>query len=143
MLRRLLPVTLPLVFGSALGWTLLRTSSVKPTSRAFYFWRTEWTGSAEETAALRNSQIHRMYTRFFDVVWDPSDRKTHPISPVRFSAPPPDNVEIVPVVYLVNAVFLKMEPSDVPQLADNVWGKVASIASEHRIAFRKFQLDCD
>jgi len=81
--------------------------------------------------------------RFFDVVWDPADRKAHPVSPLRFSAPPPDDVEIVPVVYLVNAVFLKMDASDVSQLADNVWGKVASMTSEQRIAFREFQVDCD
>ena len=143
MFRKLFPLVLILIAGSVSGWLLLRSFSIHPPDRAFYYWKTEWTGTPEEKAALQNSQIRRLYMRFFDVVWDPSDRKTHPVSPLRFSAPPPNDVEIVPVVYLVNAVFLKMDASDVPQLADNVWGKVASMTAEQRIAFSEFQVDCD
>jgi len=143
MARRTLPLLIIVIVVSALGWILLRTYSAKAPGRAFYYWKTEWTGTPEETAALQNAQIHRLYMRFFDVIWDPSDRKTHPVSPLRFSAPLPGEMEVVPVVYLVNAVFLKIDPSDIPQLADNVWGKVTGMTSQHRIAFHEFQLDCD
>jgi hypothetical protein len=117
--------------------------SSAPSKRAFYYWKTQWSASPEILNSLENSQITRLYMRFFDVEWEEAESAPVPVSPLRFQSPLPDRVEIVPVVYLTNAVFLKMQYKDVEALADNVWKKVSAMAEEQRLAFHEFQIDCD
>ena len=50
---------------------------------------------------------------------------------------------VVPVVYIVNAVFLKIAYADVESLADHVWAKVSRMAEAQGLDFEQLQLDCD
>lgn len=118
-------------------------SHSRPHHRAFYYWKTRWSASPEILKNVSESHIDRLYMRFFDVEWDDAGREPRPVSPLRFDSPTPRQVEVIPVVYIVNAVFLKMNYRDVEALADHVWSKVSGIAEDQGIDFHQLQLDCD
>jgi hypothetical protein len=132
-----------LVFGILAGLYFVLPFPSNPPKRAFYYWKTEWAPSQEIVDSLSDNHIRQLYMRFFDVEWDDVERRPYPVAPLRFQSPPPANIEIIPVVYIVNAVFLKIPYSDVEKLADYVWTKVSSMASEEGLAFQQLQLDCD
>jgi hypothetical protein len=115
---------------------------VRP-QRAFYYWKTEWRVSPEILQTLTQTRIDRLYMRFFDVEWDDVGRAPTPVAPLRFESPAPAGLEVVPVVYIVNAVFLKIPYQDVAALADHVWDKVHAMAEDHGVAFQQLQVDCD
>jgi hypothetical protein len=114
-----------------------------PPERAFYYWKTVWSPSPELVGSLSQNHIGRLYMRFFDVEWDESQLEPRPVSPLRFNSKTPEGVEVVPVVYIVNAVFLKMNYKDVEALADHVWNKVKEMSEEQGLDFHQLQLDCD
>lgn len=114
-----------------------------PAHHAFYFWQTEWSPSSALLDSLVENRIDKLYMRFFDVEWTAESHTTHPVAPLRFQLAPPHNVEIIPVVYIINEVFLKMSYDDVPALADHVWQQVAAMTKENGISFRELQIDCD
>jgi len=122
---------------------LFHTRTTGSPNRAFYFWRTEWSSSTELQNAMKDAGITRLYMRFFDVEWDSREKTAQPIAPLTFASPAPQGVEVVPVVYIVNAVFLKMPYEDVPKLADNILRKVRAMADRGNIPFKELQLDCD
>jgi hypothetical protein len=117
-------------------------SHAKP-GRAFYYWKTQWRMSPEIDRNLAQNHIDRLYMRFFDVEWDEAVHAPQPVAPLRFESATPAGVEVVPVVYIVNAVFLKIEYTEVAALADHVWMKVSRMAGDQGIAFQQLQLDCD
>ena len=94
-------------------------------------------------SSLEGNHINRLYMRFFDVEWDEAGQAPAPVSPLTFQSPPPDRMEVIPVVYIVNAVFLKLQYQDVEALADNVWKKVSGMAEQQRLSFQELQIDCD
>jgi hypothetical protein len=144
MSRHRVPLLVLLVcVVSFLALTVGRPFNRIPSKRGFYYWKTAWSGSSEIQQALARDHIDRLYMRFFDVVWNGADNVAQPAAPIRFNAVPPSGVEIVPVVYVTNAVFLKIAYADVEPLAEHVWKKVARMAGARGIAFDELQLDCD
>jgi hypothetical protein len=129
--------------ASAFGFVWSRNVSSLAPKRAFYYWKTRWVASPQVLANLKENAIDTLYVRFFDVGWDDVGNAAQPISALEFQSPLPDHVEIVPVVYLVNNVFLNIPYSDVEQLADNVRKKIRRMASDQRIRFDQVQIDCD
>ena len=117
--------------------------SSPPPKRAFYHWKTQWSASPALLKNLTDNRIDRLYMRFFDVEWDDVVNRPHPVSPLRFQSPAPTGVEVVPVVYIVNAVFRKLAYEDVEPLADHVLAMVRRMAADEGIAFHQLQLDCD
>jgi hypothetical protein len=126
-----------------LAFAWLHRSAAAPPNRAFYYWKTEWHASPEILESLNQNHIGRLYMRFFDVEWDEVENAPRPVSPLRFRTSTPAGVDVVPVVYIVNAVFLKMPYKDVEALADHVLNKVNGMAEEQGLTFRQVQLDCD
>ncbi len=111
--------------------------------RAFYFWKTQWNGSPVFDQALANGGIGKLYMRFFDVRWSSESGEALPVSPLRFASPPPHGLEIVPVVYLVNEIFMHLRYAEVEALADHVWKKTQEMAQAEGIHPAQIQIDCD
>src|SRR5712672_512338 len=134
-----------LLLGCAGLVALVRPGAVPvaTSGRAFYFWKTEWAASSDNLRSLAQNHIDRLYMRFFDVEWDDIEHAPHPVAPLRFVTPPPAGIEIVPVIYIVNAVFLKIAYADVESLADHVWAKVSRMTEAQGLDFEQLQLDCD
>src|SRR5262245_29483934 len=132
-------VVLAVAFG--LVWT--RSGANSAPGRAFYFWKTQWVGSPQLLASLEQSAIDTLYVRFFDVGWDDAGKAAQPISALEFQSSLPDGVEIVPVVYIVNNVFLNIPYRDIEELAHNVRKKIGMMASDQKTRFTQVQIDCD
>lgn len=114
-----------------------------PPSRAFYYWKTQWQANAAPLQPLRDLAIARLYLRLFDVDWDPALRAAQPVAPLQVSAPLPSGLDIVPVVFVTNQVFLQTDPGDVDRLAERILHKVQAMSAAHGITPRELQLDCD
>jgi hypothetical protein len=134
---------LPVCLISALALTLGHPFARNSPKRGFYYWKTEWSGSSAILRTLSLGHIDRLYIRFFDLAWNDDAFEAQPVAPLRFEAAPPSGVEIVPVVYITNAVFLKIAYSDVEPLAERVWTKVSRMASARGVVFDELQIDCD
>jgi hypothetical protein len=109
--------------------------------RAFYYWRTTFTLSEREHAALRDHRVTRLLVRFFDVAIDTNTGRAVPIGRISFRDRVPANVEVVAVVFLANQVFQASSAAD--GLASRVWTLVSSLAREGGISVSEVQVDCD
>ncbi|MCK6546356.1 hypothetical protein L6R52_10950 [Myxococcota bacterium] len=111
-----------------------------PVRRAFYVWRTTVELSARERDALGALGVSRLFVRAFDVA--PSRDGTPQLTaPVTFSGPWPAGVELVPVVFVREAV-LHTPPSDA--LVTLVAREVRDVVRRAGVAkISELQLDCD
>lgn len=116
---------------------------MSPPARAFYYWKTQWSSNSEIPLFLDKNHINKLYMRFFDVEWNHTSQSPQPVSPLDFKAPLPTKIEVIPVVYLTNAVFIKTPYAKVEDVADKVWGKVSRMANEQNIVIHQLQIDCD
>ena len=115
--------------------------SDKPPVASFYYWRTVFELSDIEQEALQENEITKMYVRYFDVDID-ARGKPHPVSPIHFKESP-QNLQIVPVVYIKNKVMLK-DNLQLDLLADDISNYIEQINEAGAIGpIDEIQIDCD
>ena len=108
---------------------------------SFYYWRTVYELSDIERQTLQENEVNKMYIRYFDVDID-SRGKPRPESPIRFKQKP-ENIEVVPVVYIKNKVMLQ-DSLQLDLMADNITNYIGQINQEAGITvFNEIQIDCD
>ena len=129
--------TVPLLLcGLVAGVACRRPATAR---RAFYFWRTTFSLTAGEQEVLRRHHVERLYLRLFDVAWEQG--RSLPVGRCAFRDTVPKGLDVVPVVFLSNAVF-EHEPKP-EALAGRVWGLTRSSADQAGFTFRELQVDCD
>ena len=69
--------------------------------RSVYYWQTTLRLGAKERAFLKQHGVSKVYCRFFDVV-PGDDGMPQPNATLAFEDSFPKNVEVIPVVYIVN-----------------------------------------
>jgi hypothetical protein len=111
--------------------------------RAFYYWKTKWDFSPQLESQLKENQITRLYVRFFDVDWDSYQSRSHPVAPIQISNIIPQQLEVVPVIYITNSVFQWTHFADVEDLGKKIWNKIQLIAEKQKINVKEIQIDCD
>jgi len=113
-------------------------------SIAFYHWKSTLNISKSEADYLKSVSAKRIYLRFFDVDWDGAAGKPFPIAAIVVKTTIPDDIEIVPTVFITNRTFLNLRSNDVADLAENVFKKIIQLSSKfqhHQI--KEWQFDCD
>lgn len=111
----------------------------KPTMRSMYYWSTVFNISNTKKAFLQQHHINRLYIRYFDVVVNNNAQST-PNATIRFEAPIPTGMEVVPTVFIVNDCMAK----DTTQLAQKILRRIQQINATNDIAnVREIQIDCD
>jgi hypothetical protein len=108
-----------------------------PAQRAFYFWRTTMQLSAAEQQALADLHIDRLYVRMFDVEWNQAPEL---VGKITGHAPV---VDIVPVIFLRDEVFHRIEKAQLGELARTVWAEVGRRATLLGFTPHELQIDCD
>ena len=93
--------------------------------------------SKEENLKLKTLHVEKMYTRFFDVDYN-AEAVTSGIINIQSL---PENVTIIPVVFITNKTLLNMQ--DAEELADKISSLVKKIIIAHSISINEIQLDCD
>lgn len=113
-------------------------------SRGAYYWKTTFALSPEQIHYLDSTATDRLYVKFFDV--DDVSGSTIPVGTITFKEPVPQNIEIVPCVYLVNDVFVKCAGGldDPEELAQKVEARLMNMLSYNEIdSVKEIQVDCD
>ncbi len=118
-------------------------SSDREVHRAFYYWKTEFRFTNEDSALLSELKNDRLYLRMFDVGWDETKKQAVPIGKLSFQNSVPAFLEVVPVVYITNESINKIPAKEIPALAKNVFLLISQTLSLRRIHWKEIQLDCD
>lgn len=112
----------------------------KPVS--FYYWKTQFSLNGFEKNVLKEHAVKSLYVRYFDIDFKPEDAQPTPVSPIQ----PDSSIQpfrIVPVIFIKNRTFERLQSPDIAPLAKNVFALVTQINQTHRIATREIQFDCD
>ena len=122
-----------------------RLCESSPTTRAFYYWKTICNLSSADLETLRGLGVGKLYVKFFDVDWfEDTPRGAFPVAPLRFNTPVPEDMELVPTVFLTNAVVRRIRTEDLPTLAEQITRKIQRMAKAADLPLiREIQLDCD
>ena len=111
-----------------------------PEGNAIYYWRTVLKLSDAERQFIERHEIKRIYTRFFDV--ENKDGKWMPGNTLIFSDRVPEEVEIVPTVFIDSKALALDE--DVRSLAPLILARVDSMMLKNGYPqSRELQLDFD
>lgn len=118
-----------------------QNSKDRKQSRAFYYWKTTWSDSNDLRRVIQEEKISKIYFRFFDVDQEVREAFPHPVGSLRFLDSPPQ-VEIVPVVFIKNRVFVR-NSLPTSELARKVWLKIRAVGGAGALHFDEIQIDCD
>ena len=119
-------------------------SSNKEISRGVYFWKTNFSLSTAELNWLKETEIQKLYVRFFDVDWNPNINKAVPVGDVTIETKKIDGVEIIPVIFITNRTLTNLPDSLISELSNNIYKKiVAKLSLFENPTTKEIQLDCD
>ncbi|MFW6237779.1 MAG: hypothetical protein ACOC5A_00915 [Halanaerobiales bacterium] len=113
-------------------------------NRGFYYWRSNLTLEEEESSALEELEVDKLYLKFFDVVRE--NDKTIPRAELSVDKKIniPDGVQVLPTVYITNQTLKVMKRDDLPHLAENIYRQVEYILQAHELEKPgELQIDCD
>lgn len=109
-------------------------------SISFYYWKTIFKLSTSEKTVLTDNKVSKIYLRYFDISLN-KNNQPFPETPIRFEQKP-TNLEIIPVIYIKNQVFLSKN-IDVFDLATKTNRYINQINSKNKIDVQEIQIDCD
>lgn len=105
--------------------------------RGIYHWKTTFDPNHYELDFLKTHHINRLYLRMFDVG---GNGPLLPIATTRFIQPIPEDIEVVPVVFIQMGWNTEMEMS---ALADKIVSRVDKMMDSQNKDYHELQLDCD
>jgi hypothetical protein len=113
-----------------------------PKTMSFYYWRTAYSPDSIEVQTARANNVHTLYLRYFDVDWGGTDTAPTPVATVQFNASP-TNFTIIPVIFLRNRVFQKLDSGKIDNLVTRIIGLVSRISTVIHSTPPEIQFDCD
>ncbi len=105
---------------------------------SFYYWQTIFHADTQ----MSQMDSGRIYLRLFDLVVE--DGQTHPNQVIQFQTKPGKHLQIIPIVYIKNDVFLQGKSFiEIEELAAKTILLVDTICSQNEIGYTEIQIDCD
>jgi hypothetical protein len=121
-----------------------RPVAKQPVNRSFYYWKSVFALSADERNELSALQVTRMYVRFFDVTWDRQTGMAVPTASIRFKDTIYPGYNVIPVVFISNEVFSRLDSLGVAVLAASTAALVRQLGDDNHLPQPdEIQLDCD
>ena len=118
--------------------------STKIVTNGVYYWKTVFELDQKDLNWIKENNIQKIYTRFFDVDWNSTEKQALPVGSLRVVTNKIPDIEIIPVVFITNRTFLNIPDSGVSDLALKVFSKIKSQVSEfNHLNIKEIQLDCD
>ncbi len=111
--------------------------------RAFYFWRSSFALTSEESKMLSTLKVNKLYLHFFDIKYDENTKTEIPHAVIKFKDDTLPLVEIIPVVYIENSIFKNKTDSACRILASKTIELINKICSYKKITPKEIQFDCD
>jgi hypothetical protein len=125
-----------LLFCTLLGSCQNASRIVYP---SFYYWKSTLQTSDLDTIQMAQFGLKRLYIKYLDIDWNAiQGAQPRSITQVQQNALP-QKVEIVPVVFITNRVFLNLKSEDLPILADRLLTQLKIPLS----TAPELQIDCD
>ena len=132
------------------GWGLLffiilltACQQKREVSTSFYYWKTVYKQNEVENQYQNRLHSKQLYVRIMDVDLD-INLKAIPVAPINFAEHIPKQLEIVPVVYIVNEVLKSQSDTQLKQLAGKITTYVnAKVKQSGKGNFKELQIDCD
>lgn len=117
--------------------------SNKEISRSFYYWKPSFEIDGSELKLLKSLRSDKLFLKLVTVQWD-TPRKGVKIDEVNEASRSgiPIEIEVVPVVMISNEVFLKLQASELKDLANRLLVRTIELADSAGLAFRELQIDC-
>ncbi len=117
---------------------------VKFPVRSFYHWKTRLDISHSEKKILSELEVKKLYTRFFDIVWNEQEQMPTPVAQLVSKDSGWQGLEIVPVIFITNETLLHTDSSQILQLATNAGKLLMTLLHNYRIdSIAEIQVDCD
>lgn len=100
-------------------------SGSENTARAFYYWQTSLNDFNWNDSTYQALKVRKVFYRFFDVAWSTEASAPIPVSPLTaYWTNWMPQTEIVPVVFITNETFKKLDKPGAAKLAKQVHGLV-------------------
>jgi len=111
---------------------------------AFYHWQTEFQLEASEKTYLQNFSIKKLYVKYFDVDWHASGQPL-PQAEIIWKEPIPEDIELVPTVFITNRSLKKIPLEKIEELADSIFKKIMVLSADKFFNrnISEIQIDCD
>ena len=111
-----------------------------PQGNAVYYWRTDFRLDSTERAFLSQYHINKVYCRYFDVVINDEEAGPVPNATITFNDTLPEDIEIIPTVYITENCMHKPYPGLAEKLVKRIiqMNETNDIKNVHEI-----QIDCD
>ena len=129
---------LPLIFFSVF---LFSCQNKDKPRLSFYYWKTIFQLSPQESNLLFSFNSTKIYTRYFDIDLHPVTGAPYPVSPIHFRDRE-QRFKIIPVVYIKNKVF-RSQDVEVEDLAQKTASFINQINQKNQISIDEIQIDCD
>ena len=110
---------------------------------SFYFWKTVYQSNTVEENYLQHFKSKKLFVRILDVDRD-LNGGISPVAPIKFKAQVPANLELVPVVFIVNDVLKETKMDQLTKLASNIVQFVdGKVKQAGKSGYAELQIDCD
>ncbi|WP_320981709.1 hypothetical protein [Parabacteroides goldsteinii] len=120
----------------------LSNLDIEVPKRSIYYWKTTFNLSDWDNEFLITHDIERIYLRLFDVAYKfdyDGEQKSVPIATTKFQSEIPDNLEVVPVIYITQEAIRNN-----PEFHELLYKRIKAMATKHGFKnFKEIQLDCD
>lgn len=107
---------------------------------AFYHWKSNYKTDSLSTQLCHDLAVKQLFVHVFDVDWSNEISAPELKSRLNKLTPFPDNIEIVPVVYLTRRAVLNSDPG---QLVPAIVDESEKILGISKIKWKSFHWDCD
>lgn len=119
--------------------TLLASCGRQRHTRSVYYWKTTLVLDSAERNFLKAHNVNKIYCRYFDVV-DGEDGLPRPNATMAFEDSFPHDIEVVPVVYVLNACMKRPDSN----LAAMIFKRIMQMNAANDVKnVREIQIDCD
>jgi len=86
----------------------------------------------------------KLFIKVFDIDWNPYARNPQPLALIRFISALPENLSIVPTVFITNRTFEHLQNGELDQFSEKIIHKIFTIIPLHnRNSVKEIQMDCD
>lgn len=127
---------LAIVLGLMVTQSCQRQNANSNEGNAVYYWKTTFRLNDYEREFLDKHHVTKMYVKFFDVVdkWE----GVVPVGTLIFMDSMPQNVEIVPTVFITSDAIKRYK-----SFSKKMFDRVVAMAEANDVDFHEIQIDCD
>jgi hypothetical protein len=112
--------------------------------KAFYYWQGNFQLTKSDIKYLEDSDVKKLYVRFFDVDWNSEKNIPEPAGDVNIQTDSLQNIELVPCIFITNRTLISIKDTLVDSLSQNISKKIINILTNFKKScIKEIQLDCD